>query len=204
MDNAFEERFKFVIIGDSGVGKSSFINRYTENVFSDKQESTFYIDFKVRTIIKDNKKIKLYLWDTAGQEKYKSMVTTYFRNAQCFLVMFDITNTKSFMNVKSWLDLIFCNKSIDNPLIILIGTKNDLKHIREVGIELVSEYIRNYGIRYFEISSKTNYGIEAIFDYAVDILLERFIYNNNNNNIIIKSKKEINKTKKEEKYNMCC
>nr|XP_035964574.1 ras-related protein Rab-3C isoform X2 [Halichoerus grypus] len=101
-DQNFDYMFKLLIIGNSSVGKTSFLFRYADDSFTSAFVSTVGIDFKVKTVFKNEKRIKLQIWDTAGQERYRTITTAYYRGAMGFILMYDITNEESFNAVQDW------------------------------------------------------------------------------------------------------
>ncbi|NWW08705.1 RAB3C protein, partial [Oreocharis arfaki] len=101
-DQNFDYMFKLLIIGNSSVGKTSFLFRYADDSFTSAFVSTVGIDFKVKTVFKNEKRIKLQIWDTAGQERYRTITTAYYRGAMGFILMYDITNEDSFNAVQDW------------------------------------------------------------------------------------------------------
>ena len=101
-DPSFDLMFKVLVVGNAGVGKTACIFRYCENTFISGYVSTVGIDFKVKTVVVQDKKVKLQIWDTAGQERFRSITHAYYRGAMGFLLMFDITNNDSFVSVREW------------------------------------------------------------------------------------------------------
>ena len=160
--------FKIILVGNSGVGKSSLLRRYIYNDFIETYNSTIGIDFKHKIINNDT---KLHIWDTAGQERFCSIIKTYYRNIDCVFLFFDITNKASFLALQYWYDEV---KKYSDPLFILIGTKNDLKQFRKVNLQEISDFIIPKHMKYFEISSKTGENISDIFDVSIDILLKKY------------------------------
>ncbi|XP_078733915.1 ras-related protein Rab-3B-like [Lampetra fluviatilis] len=121
-DQNFDYMFKLLIIGNSSVGKTSFLFRYSDDTFSSAFVSTVGIDFKVKTVYRNDKRVKLQIWDTAGQERYRTITTAYYRGAMGFLLMYDITNEDSFNAVHDWATQIK-TYSWDNAQVILVGNK---------------------------------------------------------------------------------
>ena len=158
---------RLILVGDSGVGKSSALRRYFDDGFTDNFNTTIGVDFKSKEIIKD--KLKIQIWDTAGQERFKSITSSYYKNAHCVILFFDTTNKKSFDNLQYWYDEVHKYNST-NPIFILVGTKKDLKDHRQVYPEVIKNFITPKNIKYFEISSKLNENIFVIFDYAIELL----------------------------------
>ncbi|XP_058536120.1 ras-related protein Rab-3C isoform X2 [Ochotona princeps] len=133
-DQNFDYMFKLLIIGNSSVGKTSFLFRYADDSFTSAFVSTVGIDFKVKTVFKNEKRIKLQIWDTAGQERYRTITTAYYRGAMGFILMYDITNEESFNAVQDWSTQIK-TYSWDNAQVILAGNKCDMEDERVISTE---------------------------------------------------------------------
>ncbi|XP_022238981.1 ras-related protein Rab-8B-like [Limulus polyphemus] len=103
MAKTYDYLFKLLLIGDSGVGKTCILFRFSEDAFNATFISTIGIDFKIRTVELDGKKIKLQIWDTAGQERFRTITTAYYRGAMGIMLVYDVTNDKSFENIKNWI-----------------------------------------------------------------------------------------------------
>jgi Ras-related protein Rab-1A len=163
----YEYLFKIILVGDSGVGKTSLFSRYTDDIFTESFISTIGIDFKMKTITVKNKKVRLQIWDTAGQERFRTIVQSYYRGAQSIIIVFDITDIKSFENVKCWLSEI--NKYVlDEQFaqILLVGNKNDLA-TRAVSYELAKQFAIENQMKYIETSAKSSSNVEKAFlDWA--------------------------------------
>jgi len=123
--------FKILIIGDSAVGKSSLLLRFADDVYHDTFQPTIGVDFKIRTIEQDGSIVKLQMWDTAGQEKFKTITSAYYKGAQGIIVMFDLTDRNSFDNVKNWISESYKYNNCD-AIRILVGNKCDLSNHRTV------------------------------------------------------------------------
>ena len=142
IDNSNLNRYKIIFVGDIGVGKTEIINRILDIPFEDLYEPSIGIDYFVRNIKFQGKKIKVQLWDTPGQEKYKGMIRSYVRNSSFIFVVFDISSKNSFDNIPNWINFM---KSIENnTTIILCGNKIDLQN-REVNKEEGEEFALNEG-----------------------------------------------------------
>ncbi|XP_023608590.1 LOW QUALITY PROTEIN: ras-related protein Rab-3B [Myotis lucifugus] len=133
-DQNFDYMFKLLIIGNSSVGKTSFLFRYADDTFTPAFVSTVGIDFKVKTVYRNEKRVKLQIWDTAGQERYRTITTAYYRGAMGFILMYDITNEESFNAVQDWATQIK-TYSWDNAQVILVGNKCDMEEERVVPAE---------------------------------------------------------------------
>lgn len=157
----YDYLFKLLIIGDSGVGKSSLLLRFADNTFSGTYISTIGVDFKIRTIEIDNERVKLQIWDTAGQERFRTITSTYYRGAHGVIIVYDVTNGDSFHNISRWLQEIDQNCEVENK--ILVGNKNDdpsLKVVLTKDAQRVAELMK---IQMFETSAKENINVEEMF-----------------------------------------
>jgi len=169
MAKTYDYLFKLLLIGDSGVGKTCFLFRFAEDSFNNSFISTIGIDFKIRTIELDGKKIKLQIWDTAGQERFRTITTAYYRGAMGILLVYDITNEKSFDNIKNWIRNIEEHASADVEKMVL-GNKCDMNDRRQVSKERGAQLAIEYGIKFMETSAKANINVEdAFFTLARDI-----------------------------------
>ena len=169
----YDKTCQILIIGDPSVGKTSVIRRYTNGTFKEEYLSTVGLDYYSKEEIIDGKTINIKLWDTAGEERYKSLTQNYFRNAEGVLLVFDVTNTDSFNNLKEWINSIKQNmegKNIFIPIII-IGNKLDMEDQREITKEQAEQFVSENKYKYFETSAKTGEGIDkSIRELAVQIL----------------------------------
>ena len=204
-----EEKINIILLGNSEVGKTSFILRYTEDYFQPIYLTTIGIDFKIKNIkFYNNKKYKLFFYDTTGQEKYKSISLNLIKNCDGILLMYDITKNKSFESITTWMESIK-NLKEENFPIVLVGNKTDLKDKREVEKEEGKEIAKKYGIDFFEISNKDGINIEEsclalikkIIEYKeknIELQKENEEKDNEKNNSV--TLKKINKEKKKK----CC
>lgn len=171
-DQNFDYMFKLLIIGNSSVGKTSFLFRYADNSFTSAFVSTVGIDFKVKTVFRQDKRVKLQIWDTAGQERYRTITTAYYRGAMGFILMYDVTNEESFNAVQDWSTQIK-TYSWDNAQVVLVGNKCDLEDERVVSTERGKQLAQNMGLTYFETSAKDNVNVKAVFERLVDIICDK-------------------------------
>ena len=165
---SYDYLFKIIMIGDASVGKSNLLLRYTKNTFNEDQKATIGVEFQTKSIKKDDGKIlKAQLWDTAGQEKYKSLVSAYYRGAVGVCVVFDVTNFESFRSVSSWLKEVkkSCNP---NTVILLIGNKCDLEENRVVRSADVAKYAQEHQLAYVETSAKLSLNVDSAFEMIID------------------------------------
>uniref|UniRef100_A0AC35TGN1 Ras-related protein Rab-10 n=1 Tax=Rhabditophanes sp. KR3021 TaxID=114890 RepID=A0AC35TGN1_9BILA len=163
--------FKLLLIGDSGVGKTCILYRFSDDAFNTHFISTIGIDFKIKTIELQNKKVKLQIWDTAGQERFHTITTSYYRGAMGIMLVYDITNAKSFDNIAKWLRNIDEHASED-VVVMLLGTKSDMSERRVISRERGEQLAIDHNIKFMETSAKANINIDkAFYDLAETILL---------------------------------
>ncbi|KAF8365942.1 rab-8 [Pristionchus pacificus] len=168
----YDYLFKLLLIGDSGVGKTCVLFRFSDDSFNNSFISTIGIDFKIRTVEIDGKKIKLQIWDTAGQERFRTITTAYYRGAMGILLVYDITNEKSFENIKNWIRNIEEHASQDVERMI-IGNKCDMEDKRQVSREKGQQLAIEYGTKFMETSAKANRNVEdAFLTLAKDIKMK--------------------------------
>ncbi|KAI9310485.1 ras family-domain-containing protein [Dichotomocladium elegans] len=166
---SYDYLIKLLLIGDSGVGKSCLLLRFSDDSFTPSFITTIGIDFKIRTIELDGKRIKLQIWDTAGQERFRTITTAYYRGAMGILLVYDVTDEKSFGNVRNWFSNIEQHAS-EGVNKILIGNKCDMEENRVITVEQGKALAEELGVRFMETSAKANIGVEeAFFDLARDI-----------------------------------
>jgi Ras-related protein Rab-10 len=164
--------FKLLLIGDSGVGKTNILLRFSEDAFNSNSIATIGIDFKIKTIELRGKKIKLQIWDTAGQEQFLAITTSYYRAAMGIMLVYDITNASSFDNIAKWLRNIDEHADEDVERMIL-GNKADMEDKREVSKEQGEGIAREHNITFLETSSKTNINIEKAFIELAEAILDK-------------------------------
>ncbi|XP_074599762.1 ras-related protein Rab-10-like [Brevipalpus obovatus] len=162
--------FKLLLIGDSGVGKTCILFRFSDDTFHSTFISTIGIDFKIKTIDLRGKKIKLQIWDTAGQERFHTITTSYYRGASGIMLVYDITNLKSFDNVAKWLRTIDEHASEDVEKMIL-GNKCDMENKRVIPRERAETVAREHRIRFLETSAKSDLNINQAFMELTEAIL---------------------------------
>ena len=162
----FHYLLKFVIIGDSGVGKSNILLRYIYNSFSEEFKTTVGVEFGAKNIEIDKKVYRIQIWDTAGQENFRSIARAYYKNSVCACVVYDISKHSSFEDIQVWID--DCTKqTAKSVLLFLIGNKNDLNDEREVSYEEGEAYAKAHKMMFLEASAKTGNNINEIFERSV-------------------------------------
>mmetsp|Transcript_26217 Transcript_26217/g.75649 ORF Transcript_26217/g.75649 Transcript_26217/m.75649 type:complete len:204 (-) Transcript_26217:181-792(-) len=162
MNQEYDYLFKLLIIGDSGVGKSCLLLRFTDDAYTEAYTSTIGVDFKIRTISLDQKTIKLQIWDTAGQERFRTITSSYYRGAHGIIVVYDVTDRSSFQNVQQWIREIDRNAG-DNCHKLLVGNKADLTGKRAVSSKEGQEFAESLGLEFLETSAKTSQNVEQAF-----------------------------------------
>lgn len=155
--------FKIVLLGDSGVGKSNLVFRFTKNEFNKDSKSTIGVEFATKTVqIEDNKLVKAQIWDTAGQERYRSIASSYYRGAVGALLVYDVTDRNSFNHVPMWLKEVEENAEKD-CLIMLVGNKMDLNDQRTVFVRDGRSFARKNGLAFIETSALDATGVDTAF-----------------------------------------
>jgi len=162
MNPEYDYLFKLLIIGDSGVGKSSLLLRFADDTYTDSYISTIGVDFKIRTIDLDGKAIKLQIWDTAGQERFRTITSSYYRGAHGIIVVYDCTDQESFNNLKQWLEEID-RYACENVKKLLVGNKADLTTKKVVDYSTAKEYADHLKIPFLETSAKDSTNVEQAF-----------------------------------------
>ncbi len=159
---------KILTLGDSSVGKTSIILRFTKEKYNTNRLATIGVDFKSKIIQSENQRIKVLIWDTAGQERFKNIASQYYNGGDGAILTFDITNRKSFERIIYWLDELKQKKNIDDMGLVLVGNKSDLSDSREVSFEEAEKFAKGKNIKYFETSAEKNIGISDMMNYIVN------------------------------------
>ena len=167
----YDVLMKAIVIGDSGVGKSSLLHQYTEGDWNPTYIATIGVDFKIDTFETKGKIVKLQMWDTAGQERFKTICAAYYRGAHSIVLVFDMTDKESFDNIKFWMKEVETYGKIGVPM-MLVGNKSDLPN-RAVSPEEAKEFASRYNMDYVETSAKTANNVHFAFRKAVDTALEQ-------------------------------
>jgi Ras-related protein Rab-8A len=160
--SSYDHLIKLLLIGDSGVGKSCLLLRFSDDSFTTSFITTIGIDFKIKTIDLDGKRIKLQIWDTAGQERFRTITTAYYRGAMGILLVYDCTDESSFNNIRNWIRNIETHAA-DSVNKVLIGNKCDMLTEKAVDTARGQALADEYGMKFFETSAKNNINVEEAF-----------------------------------------
>jgi Ras-related protein Rab-1A len=206
MESDCKYLFKIILIGNSGVGKTCLMKRYTDETYNFTQLSTIGVDFKIKTVEVEGEKIKLQIWDTAGQERFRAIISNYYRGAHGIIMVFDVGNRDSFDNLGEWLSEVKKHTS-ENVEMVILGNKCDKRGERDdkerivVNEEDVSGFLETSGIeaRYFATSAKENINVNESFKYLTERLYERYRKIG-----FTGSKKELFKLTKDDSSRSCC
>jgi len=161
-NDEYDFLFKVVLIGDSGVGKSNLLSRFTRNEFSLDSKSTIGVEFATRSIQVDAKTIKAQIWDTAGQERYRAITSAYYRGAVGALLVYDISKHQTYENVTRWLKELRDHADA-NIVIMLVGNKSDLRHLRAVPTEEAKQFASENNLSFIETSALDASNVELAF-----------------------------------------
>merc|ERR1711972_679626 len=161
-DDDYDYLFKVVIIGDSGVGKSNLLSRFTRDEFHLDSKSTIGVEFATRSIQVDGKTIKAQIWDTAGQERYRAITSAYYRGAVGALLVYDISKRITFENIERWLQELR-DHADPNIVIMLVGNKSDLRHLRATGQDEALAFAEKHGLACIETSALESTNVETVF-----------------------------------------
>ena len=164
--------FKYIIIGDTGVGKSCLLLQFIDKRFRHDHDLTIGVEFGSRVSQIDGKDIKLQVWDTAGQESFRSITRSYYRGAACALLVYDITRRDTFQHLANWLQDAIENGNPDMS-IILVGNKTDLEQRRSVSFEEGQRFARDNNLLFVEASAKTASNVEAAFNNPAEVILKK-------------------------------
>ena len=166
----YDKKIKIMIVGETLVGKTSLIRRYTKNKFGGDYLATIGIDFQYKFLDINNKKIKVELWDTAGQERFKSIAKNYFQSSDGLLIVYDITDKKTFEKLDDWFEQIKENAP-ENSKLVLVGNKSDLGGKREIPIEEGQKFSEKNKVKFFETSAKDGTNVNSVFEMLTNDII---------------------------------
>lgn len=170
----FDHLFKIVLVGDSGVGKSNLLSRFTRNMFTNDEKSTIGVEFATRLVpMEDGKKIKAQIWDTAGQERYRAITNAYYRGALGAMLVYDVTKQNTFENIPRWLRELrdYANRDI---VLILVGNKCDLvdSSLRQVTEEQAKNLAAEFSLPFIETSAKSGLNVDDGFNQIIKTIYD--------------------------------
>ncbi|CAD5163010.1 unnamed protein product [Musa acuminata subsp. malaccensis] len=166
VDHEYDYLFKIVLIGDSGVGKSNILSRFTRNEFCLDSKSTIGVEFATKTLQVEGKTIKAQIWDTAGQERYRAITSAYYRGAVGALLVYDITKKQTFDSIQRWLRELR-DHADSNIVIILAGNKSDLKHLRAISQDEGRALAEKEGLSFLETSALESLNVDKAFQTII-------------------------------------
>lgn len=170
----YDMQIKLLMIGDSGVGKTCLLLRYANDSFSPTFITTIGIDFKIKNVDIDGTRIKLQIWDTAGQERFRTITTSYFRGAQGILLVYDVTDRRSFESIRNWISQIQQHADVHVNK-ILVGNKCDITQDKVVSTEEGEKLAKEFGIPFWECSAKNNINVDEAFIGIAKSVKERLV-----------------------------
>ena len=159
----YDYLLKYIIIGDAAVGKSNLLLRFAQNDFKTEYQLTIGVEFGAKNIEINNKKLRLQIWDTAGQENYRSITRAYYKNSVCAILVYDISNRETFEHISNWIEDCIA-QSPKTVFMVLVGNKSDLNENRKVTFEEGQEMAKNNNLLFFETSAKTGENVDKIFE----------------------------------------
>lgn len=175
-DVEYDYLVKIKLLGDSGVGKSALLSRFVDDTFTESLMSTMGVDFRLKQINVGDNRVKLQIWDTAGQDRFRA-VSKYDRGQNAWVVVFDVTHQETFNNIKKWLEEIVCQKDFSGQPLIIVGNKVDLESERRVQSDEAFEFVEAWNAKpennnkqiqgYIETSAKTSINVNALFEDTV-------------------------------------
>ena len=200
MSNEPKYTFKILTLGESGVGKTCILRRFVENKFLKNHLATIGIDFRAKTIQINGYEVKLKIWDTAGEERFRNITNQYYKGADGIVLIFDITDQNTFDKIQDWMNQINSNTQTNEIGLVLIGNKKDLENNRTVTYKDGEALGKELGIKYFETSALTGEGIKEAFEHVTkEILKKKNLENDENGGVMLNMNQ-----KKNQKDSGCC
>ena len=195
---------KILTLGDTLVGKSSIVLRFSDNRFDDNQLATIGIDYKTKYIKVKDASVKVLLWDTAGQETFRNIARQYYKGANGVLLIYDVCDRKTYERIGFWMDELKQNNEIEQLYIILVGNKIDLEEKRVVTREEAEKYAEDNNINYLEVSAKTGEGILDLFNEVTKGTMDKVFNDQDNNEDKEKIKTYLDTNSNRKRKKKCC
>ena len=197
--SSYDEKIKLMVIGETRVGKTALIKKYTKDIFGGAYLTTVGIDFQEKIINVEDKVVKLQIWDTAGQERFRNIAKNYFHTSDGFLIVYDISNKESFEKLDFWYEQIKLNAP-ENTKCIVVGNKCDLEEKRKVNKEEGETFSRENNINFYETSAKDGINVNNVFQLLANEIIKDIKKNGTKNKRASQVLKKGTKTKKKS----CC
>lgn len=211
-DDIYDFILKVLLVGDSGVGKTNIVTKYIKNEFNENSKATVGVEFCFKKLTLDDKKVNVQIWDTAGQEKFRSITASFYKGAKGAFIVFDITNKDTFENIDKWVSNV-TSQADKGAAIVLIGNKTDLEDEREVTVEEAQEKAKAFNMAYMETSAKSGHNLNEAFELLIRGTLKRAMESEsddefdftvkNNNKVKIKGNGQNIDTKENNKGGCC-
>ena len=202
MSNEPKYTFKILTLGESGVGKTCILRRFVENKFLKNHLATIGIDFRAKTIQINGYEVKLKIWDTAGEERFRNITNQYYKGADGIILVFDLTNFDTMNKIRDWYNQIKNNTSSNDIGLVLVANKSDLK--REVSNEECLNLSKELNIKLYETSALTGEGVNEIFEYITQEIISKKNYLDDTQANGVTLGIGDNKNKNKDKKNDCC
>lgn len=170
----YDHLFKLVLVGDSGVGKSSLLLRFADGTFDEHLQSTIGVDFKLKMMRVGPKMCKVTIWDTAGQERFRTLTSSYYRGAHGIILVYDVTRPETFSSLATWLNEIemYATGGGKSVVKLLVGNKTDMETDRAVSRKTAEDWARQKGMLYIESSAKNADNVRSVFEEVVLKILD--------------------------------
>jgi Ras-related protein Rab-11A len=175
-EDDYDYLFKIVLIGDSGVGKSNLLYRFTRNEFNLESKTTIGVEFSQKSLQLEGKSIRAQIWDTAGQERYRAITSAYYRGALGALLVYDVCKIETFESLSKWLKEL--RENTDSQIIImLVGNKSDLKHLRAVKTDEAAAFAQKNKLAFIETSALENNNVSTAFEQTLQEIYHQTVKN---------------------------
>ena len=197
--------FKILLLGDSSVGKTCFLLRYSDDTFTENHISTIGLDYRFKLVnLENDKKVKLQIWDTAGQDRFRAITKNYYKGAHGIILIYDVTNITTFNNIKSWVSQIRENTT-EKIKITLVGNKIDEEDLRKISFDEGQKLAAEYDLKFFETSAKKNLRVSEVFNYITEEINNHNIKKEGENGDKNKTKAVfVSNVKLKSKKTVCC
>ena len=196
---SYDEKIKLMVIGETRVGKTALIKKYTKNVFGGTYLTTVGIDFQEKIINVEEKSVKLQIWDTAGQERFRNIAKSYFHTSDGFLLVYDISCKDSFEKLNFWYEQIKLNAP-ENTKCVVAGNKCDLEEKRQVNKNEGENFAKTYNIDFYETSAKDGINVDEVFQTLANEIMKDIKKNGSKN----KRSSQVLKKNTKSKKKSCC